>query len=88
MELSEALGSIGELKGVIDDALRQIGFSDVVNNQSEVAGNRNGVRVSILHLHIADRSFYQVFMAAGDTGDVTQGTINEVVNKVEGLQFL
>jgi hypothetical protein len=43
--------------------------------------------VSILHLHIADRNFWQVFMAAGDTA-ATQSTLNEVVNKVENLKFL
>jgi hypothetical protein len=45
------------------------------------------VRVSILHLHIVDRGFWQVFMAGGDTA-ATQTTLNEVVNKVEHLAFL
>lgn len=45
------------------------------------------MRVSILHLHIADRNFWRVFMAAGDTAN-TQPTLNEVVNKVENLTFL
>jgi hypothetical protein len=72
---------------VIANTLKQDGFTDVVNTQSEVAANRGGVRVSILHLHIADRNFWQVFMAAGDTA-ATQSTLNEVVNKVENLKFL
>jgi hypothetical protein len=88
MELSAALPNVGELKGVIADALREDRFTDVVNTPSEVAGNRNGVRVSILHLHITGSSFWQVFMAAGDNGNVTQATLNEVVNKVENLKFL
>jgi len=87
MVLSEALASIGEYKGVIANTLKQDGFTDVVNTPSEVAGNRNGVRVSILHLHIADRKFWQVFMVAGD-GANTQPTLNEVVQKVEHLKFL
>ena len=87
MGLSEALANVGELKGVVANTLKQDGFTDVVNTQSEVAANRGGVRVSILHLHIADRSFWQVFMAAGDTA-ATQSTLNEVVNKVENLKFL
>jgi hypothetical protein len=87
MGLSQALANIGELKGVIVDTLKKDGFTDVVNTQTEVAGNRAGVRVSILHLHIADRNFWQVFMAAGDTAN-TQPTLNEVVNKVENLTFL
>ena len=37
--------------------------------------------------YIADRNFWQVFMAAGDTA-ATQSTLNEVVNKVENLKFL
>jgi hypothetical protein len=72
---------------VIANTLKQDGFTDVVNTQSEVAANRGGVRVSILHLHIADRNFWQVFMAAGDTA-ATQSTLNEVVNRVENLTFL
>jgi hypothetical protein len=87
MGLSEALASIGELKGVVADTLKKDGFTNVVNSPSEVAGNRGGVRVSILHLHIADRNFWQVFMASGDTA-ATQTTLNEVVNKVEHLHFL
>jgi len=87
MGLSEALANIGELKGVVANTLRQDGFTDVVNTASEVAGNRGGVRVSILHLHTVDRNFWQVFMASGDTAG-TQQTLNEVVNKVENLKFL
>jgi hypothetical protein len=45
--------TVQELKGSIADKLRQSGFTDVVNTQGEVAGNRNAVRVSILHLFIA-----------------------------------
>ena len=48
---------------MIANTLKQDGFTDVVNTQSEVAANRGGVRVSILHLHIADRNFWQVFMS-------------------------
>ncbi|MBR0795059.1 hypothetical protein JQ615_06650 [Bradyrhizobium jicamae] len=87
MGLSDALANIGELKGVIANTLKQSGFSDVINNQAEVAGNKSGVRLSILHLHIADRQFWQVFMAGGDTA-ATQQMLNDVVNKVEHLAFL
>src|SRR5262245_36310686 len=88
MDLSVALANVGELKNVIFHELERIGFTDVVNTPSEVAGNRNGVRVSILHLHIGGQSFWQVFMAGGDAVGVTQQTLNEVVNKVEQLVFL
>ncbi|KJC61120.1 hypothetical protein UP10_09520 [Bradyrhizobium sp. LTSPM299] len=87
MSLSDALANIGELKGVIANTLKQSGFTDVINNPSEVAGNKNGVRLSVLHLHIAGRQFWQVFMAGGDTA-ATQQTLNDVVNKVEHLAFL
>jgi hypothetical protein len=89
MDLSEALGSVGELKGVIANELQQSGFTDVVNTQGEVAGNRGGgVRLSVLHLPIAGRSFWQIVMAGGDAADVTQGAVNEVVNRIQHLHFL
>ena len=87
MSLSEALANVGELKGVVANTLKQSGFTDVVNTQSEVAGNKNGVRVSSLHLHKVDRQFWQVFMAGGDTA-ATKQTLDDVVNKVEHLAFL
>ena len=87
MGLSQALANVGELKGAVANALKQDGFTGVVNTQSEVAGDKNGVRVSILHLHIVDRQFWQVFMAGGDNAN-TQTILNEVVNKVEHLAFL
>jgi hypothetical protein len=39
-------------------------------------------------LHIAGTQYWQVFMVAGDAANVTQATLNEVVNKVEHLKFL
>jgi hypothetical protein len=42
MQLSEALGGIGELKNSIGDMMHRIHFTDVVNTQGEVAGNRSG----------------------------------------------
>jgi hypothetical protein len=60
-ELNPALGSIGELKNVISHSVLEARrFTDVVNTPGEVAGNRDACRVSILHLHIADRSFWRV----------------------------
>jgi hypothetical protein len=88
MELSDALGGVGELKNVIANELRRSGFTDVINNEGEVAGNRSGTRLSVLHLHIGNRSFYQQVMAAGDDGNITSGAVNEVVGKVQSLKFL
>ena len=88
MDLNEALANIGELKNVIANELRGKGFTDVVDTQAEVAGNRSGVRVSVLHLFIGGRSFWQVVMAGVDATDVTQGTVNEVVQTINHLHFL
>lgn len=44
--------TVAELKGSIANELQNSGFTDVVDTESEVAGNRNAVRVSILHLFI------------------------------------
>jgi hypothetical protein len=89
MELSPALGNVGELKNVIaNSVLKASGFTDVVDTQSEVAGNRSGVRLSVLHLHISGPNFWQVVMAAGDAGNVTLQAVNEVVDKIKNLKFL
>jgi len=90
MELSPALANIGELKNVIaNSVLKASGFTDVVDAQSEVAGNRSGgVRLSVVHLHIGGASFWQIVMAAGDGGDVTLQAVNEVVDKIKKLKFL
>jgi hypothetical protein len=88
MELSSALGSVLELKGSVANALRQSGFTDVVHTEGEVAGNRNAVRLSVIYLPIAGRSFWQVVMAAGDAADITNGAVNEIVTKIRQLAFL
>ena len=87
-ELNPALGSIGELKNVIvHSVLEERGFTDVVNNPSEVAGNRRGCRLSILHLHIADRSFHRVVMCACDNFDNARASVDEVANAINRLTF-
>jgi hypothetical protein len=88
MVLSEALQDIGELKTSIAGLLGGSGFTDVVNTSGEVAGNRGDVRLSVLHLFIGGRSFFELVMAGGETGDVTLGAVNEVVNKIQNLKFL
>jgi hypothetical protein len=88
MQLSDALTNIGELKNSIADMMHRINFSDVVHTQGEVAGNRSGVRVSVLYLHIADRGFWQVAMAAGDTENGTRGALNDVLKGIKNVHFL
>jgi len=87
-ELNPALGSIGELKNVIaHSVLEERGFSDVVNTESEVAGNRSGCRVAIIHLHIADRSFWRVVMCVCDNFDDARASVDEVANAINRLTF-
>jgi len=89
-ELNPALGNIGELKNVIaNDVLKRRGFIDVVNTAGEVAGNRDGCRVSIIHLHIEERFFFRVVMCACDAGfDKAKATVDEVVTAINNLAFL
>ena len=87
--MSQALANIGELKGVVADSLTKLGFSDVVNTSGEVAGNRpTGVRVSVSYLHIADRGFWQVVCACGDTVPAAQKAVNDTVTAIKNLKFL
>ena len=89
-ELNPALGSIGELKNVIrHSVLAAGGFTDVVDTPSEVAGNRNGCRVAVLHLHIGDRDFWRVVMCMCDGGfEPARATVDEVSNAINELRFL
>ncbi|HET6890170.1 MAG TPA: hypothetical protein VFH31_03640 [Pyrinomonadaceae bacterium] len=81
--LSEATQGIGELKRLYEDELRRRGFTEVVRSDAEVAGNKNGCRVAIVHLQIAGRNFHEVFMLAGDTGAAARNVLNEAV----GIRF-
>jgi hypothetical protein len=89
-ELNPALGSIGELKNVIaHSVLEARRFTEVVNTPGEVAGNRDGCRVSILHLHIGGRSFWRVVVCSCDGGfDQARATVDEVVDAINSLTFL
>jgi len=53
--------------------------ADVITNDAEVAGNRANMRLSVLHLPISGRSFYEQVMAAGDDHDATLALVNEIV---------
>ena len=89
-ELNPALGSIGELKNVIfHRVLQERGFTDLVNTESEVAGNRPGARVSIIHLHIGDRQFWRVVMGVSDAGfNQANAAVTEVDEAINQLKFL
>ena len=78
--LSEATQGIEELKRLYENALRsQHGFTDVIRSNSEVAGNKNGCRLAIVHLQIAGPKFHEVFMVAGDDGGVARNILAEAV---------
>jgi hypothetical protein len=87
-ELNPSLGSIGELKNVIaHSVLEARRFTEVINTPGEVAGNRDGCRLSVLHLHIADRSFWQVVMCACDSFDTARAAVDEVADAINRLTF-
>jgi hypothetical protein len=89
MDLADALANIGELKNVIFNELQGMGFTDVVHNPAEVAGNRNGLRVSIVYLQTSGRNFWEVVMAGGSASvDDARQTVAQVVDKIEHLHFL
>ena len=71
--------TIGEHKANIAQVLIQSAFTNVINNDAEVAGNRANMRLSILHLPISGRRFYEQVMAAGDNRNATQALVNEIV---------
>jgi hypothetical protein len=81
--LSAATQGIGELKRLYENALRERGFTDVVRSDSEVAGNKSGCRLAIVHLQIAGPNFHEVFMVGGDSGDAARGILGEAV----GIRF-
>jgi hypothetical protein len=89
-ELNPALGSVGELKNVIaHNVFEARGFTDVVNTQSEVAGNRPGIRVSVIYLFIGDRNFWRVVACVADAGfPAAQAAGDEVANAIDQLAFL
>jgi hypothetical protein len=86
-ELTPGLGHIGALKSVIENTLRNIGFSDVRQSQLDVGGKKNGVLVSIPHFQISGPIFWEVVIASGDFEDMTRDTRDEVVAKLRSLVF-
>ena len=71
----------------VEDLLRQRNFVDVRRSDSEVAGVKNGVIVSIGHLPIAGLDFHEVSIAAGDDVAQTRSTLNDVVAKLKALKL-
>jgi hypothetical protein len=79
-----------EMKRVEQDALREIGFSDVRQLEGgPVVGHRNNISVMIKHLNADADTWWEIVMAAGDSGtsDLTRATREEVANKLRSIQF-
>jgi len=86
-DITEGVGNIGALRIVIENTLKEMGFSDVRRSDFDVFGSKPGVVVSVAHFPIGGRSFFEVVMAAGDSGDLTKNTRDGVVNKLRSLVF-
>jgi hypothetical protein len=80
--------NIGDFKSAIADELPKHGFTSVIHTEGEVAGNRNDVRFSVLHLFIGGRSFYQVAMASGNTFDNARQAVDEMLKAIANLHFV
>ncbi|MGX5557781.1 hypothetical protein [Bacillus cereus] len=86
--LSEALGSIGELKLVISDELKKMGFSNVNINESEVSGEKDRCWVSIAHFYIAGREFREIVMCSSTNYTKAKMIVDHIVTMINGLKFL
>ena len=79
--------NIGDVKAAIELELRQRQFQDVRRTAQEVAGGRNGVWLSVGHLRIEPTRFWEVVMGAGDSGDITKNTVEEIATALPGIEF-
>ncbi|WP_344021293.1 hypothetical protein [Streptomyces luteireticuli] len=84
IELAEIFADIEQLKNNVHIVLDNLGFQNVVSND-EVAGDLADIRLSVVHLPISDRTFYQQVIAAGDSHDGTVNTVNAVLNQIASL---
>ncbi|MCW3815748.1 hypothetical protein ONA91_14945 [Micromonospora sp. DR5-3] len=86
--IGPAISGIGELKFLIENALRdEMGFRDVASSPLDVAGNKDGVRVSIAHFQKTPSSFWELVIAAGDT-EQTKATNDAVVEMLKKIKVL
>jgi hypothetical protein len=84
MELHPLTRDIAAHKANIAAVLVGDAFRDVVNDDQEVAGNRGGMRLAILHLPISGRTFYEQVIAVGDDFDATRALVNGIVSEISG----
>jgi hypothetical protein len=82
--LNDQFQDIQELKRSIFGVRAETATIDhLVNNAAEVAGDRNGARVAVVHLPMSGRTFHETVMAGGDTHDDTLGRLDEVAAKIQ-----
>ncbi|MEY8351326.1 hypothetical protein AALF16_24270 [Bacillus cereus] len=86
--LSQALGSIRELKLVISNELKKMGFLNVSITESEVSGEKDKCWVSIAHFFISGREFREIVMCSSTNDTQAKMIVNKVVTMIRGLKFL
>lgn len=79
--------TLADLKRAIEQKFRRNGFSDVVVTRSEVAGNKGGCRVSIIHLHRTGTQYWQVVMCSCPTLNQAQRLLNETLAILRTIVF-
>ncbi|RFB32516.1 MULTISPECIES: hypothetical protein [Brevibacillus] len=79
--------TLADLKRAIEQKFRQNGFSNVVVTRSEVAGNKGGCRVSIIHLHRTGTQYWQVVMSSCPTINQARGMLNETLTILRSIVF-
>ncbi|WP_189297895.1 transposase [Streptomyces albospinus] len=87
MEFKDVFGSIDFLKNDVKIELDNDNFQNTVIIDSEVAGDKGDIRLSVEYLPLAGKSFYQQVMAAGDTLEGTQVTLDDVLDRLNRLAF-
>ncbi|WP_157514355.1 hypothetical protein [Nocardia concava] len=82
MTLPDTFRDINDLKADIVPVLVNNAFSDVVNTDGEVAGNRGVIRLSVIHLPIFGRDFYQQVIASGEDADGTLFVVEDIQRQI------
>ncbi|NYE74567.1 hypothetical protein BKA15_005896 [Microlunatus parietis] len=84
MELGPNYQELWQLKSNIQAYLNNLDvrFTDVINNDQEVAGNLADMRVSILHLHIGGRGYFEQVIASGTDVSQTRGIVDRIANDI------
>ncbi len=79
--------TIADHRRAVMSKLREKGFSDVVLTASEVAGNKGGCRVSIIHLHRTGSQYWEVVMCSCPTHNQASQMLNETLAALSTIVF-